>query len=114
MEKGKGAGHSGVFLLHFELPTPSVWSVFIFLASELIRAVQGWWVSSVLWGASGGAQFYSEALEKPGAVGWEGPEEEAGAGWLGLCPPAHVSLFFLSSVVPGCAHGRRRAESPPR
>lgn len=43
-------------------------------------------MSSVLWGASGGAHFYSETLEKPGAVGWECREEDIGAGWLGLCP----------------------------
>lgn len=41
----KGPGYSAIFLLHFELPTSSVWSVLIFFGFK-IGAVWGWWVGS--------------------------------------------------------------------
>lgn len=61
----------------------------------------------MLWGAPGGAQFHSEGLEKPEAVC--GGEGDWACVFLLM-----LHSFVLSSVVPGCAHGRRRTESPPR
>ena len=93
-----------------------------YLLSHYLPRLQNWSSSEtgcfVLYGAPGGALLSSDAREKPEAAGWEGFQEGAGAGWLGLCilapAPAHSSLFALSSVVPGCTHGRRRTETPRR
>lgn len=112
--------HSGVFLLYFELPTPNNWSVFIFLGFR-IGAVQGWWACSVLWGGPGGTLFYSEALERPEAAGWEGREEGAGAGgWASSSLPVPMavlrSLFCLqwSQAAPMAEgeHKTHEGESP--
>ena len=118
MGEGQGPGQHSILVFSscvLSPPSPNIWSVFTFLGFRT-GAVQGW--CFVLWRAPGGALLHSEAAEKPEASGWEGFKEGAGVGWLGLCIPAsahaHSSFFVLSSVVPGCTHGRRRAETSRR
>lgn len=109
----KGSGHSAVFLLHFELPTPNVWSVFIFFGFK-IGAV--WGVVGGFWPV-GSPWWCLVLLRSVGEARGYGPGGPGGGrrGRVGVPLPMPLShSFVLSSVVPGCAYGGRRAESPPR
>lgn len=115
--KGRGPGQPSILVLSsciWNLPPINICPVFIFLG--FLGAVQGWWVCSMLCRAPGVPCSTLKPWRHQCCGLWAVGCGLGGQCRLGLCTPipshAHASFFVLSSVVPGCTHGRRRAQTP--